>query len=125
MLFGVFTFAHAQGGGRQMGTPEERATKMTVALTQKLTLNADQQTKVKAILLDQNAQMTKARAEAGDDRKAARTKMVTLMQENNNKINAVLTEDQKQAYAAYQEERKANMKDRRGGRGQGGKSEEN
>ena len=117
MLFGVMTFAHAQGGGRMMGTPEERATKATTTLTDKLTLTADQQTKVKAILLDQNTQMDKARAEAGDDRKAMRTKMMGMMQDNNTKINALLTDDQKKAYASYLEERKAAMEKRMGGQG--------
>jgi len=115
MLFSVVTFANAQGG-RTMGTPEERATKMTTQLTEKLALTADQQAKVKTILLDQNAAMTKTREEAGEDRKAARTKMMANMQESNAKINAVLTEDQKKAFAAYQEERKAAMQKRMGGR---------
>jgi protein CpxP len=116
MLFSMVTFAHAQGG-RMMGTPEERATKTTAQLTEKLALTADQQTKVKAILLDQNAQMNKAREDAGEDRKAMRTKMMSMMQDNNAKINAVLTDDQKKAFAAYQEERKAAMEKRMGGRG--------
>jgi len=115
MLFSVVTFANAQGG-RTMGTPEERATKMTTQLTEKLALTVDQQAKVKSILLDQNAAMAKTREEAGEDRKAARTKMMANMQESNAKINAVLTEDQKKAFAAYQEERKAAMQKRMGGR---------
>jgi len=115
LLFGVMTFAHAQGGGRMMGTPEERATKTTATLTEKLTLTADQQPKVKAILLDQNTQMEKARADAGDDRKAMREKMMSMMQDSNGKINALLTDDQKKAFAAYQEERKAAMEKRQGG----------
>jgi len=115
MLFSVVTFANAQGG-RNMGTPEERATKMTTQLTEKLALTVDQQAKVKSILLDQNAAMAKTREEAGEDRKAARTKMMANMQESNAKINAVLTEDQKKAFAAYQEERKAAMQKRMGGR---------
>ena len=115
MLFSVVTFANAQGS-RNMGTPEERATKMTTQLTEKLALTVDQQAKVKSILLDQNAAMAKTREEAGEDRKAARTKMMANMQESNAKINAVLTEDQKKAFAAYQEERKAAMQKRMGGR---------
>lgn len=117
MLLGVMTFAHAQGGGRNMGTPEERATKATTALTEKLALTADQQTKVKTILLDQNTQMEKARTEAGDDRKAMRAKMATLMQDNSAKINALLTDDQKKVYADYLAERKAAMEKRMGGQG--------
>lgn len=119
MLFGVMTFAHAQGGNRQMGTPEERATKATAQLTEKLTLTADQQTKVHDILLDQNNQMAKIREEAGEDRKAMREKSMALMEGNNTKINAVLTDDQKKTYAAYLQERKDAMQNRRGGQGGG------
>jgi len=114
MLFGVITFAHAQGGNRGR-TPEERATKSTAQLTEKLTLTADQQTKIHDILLDQNTQMNKAREEAGDDRKGMRTKMMTLMQGNNEKIKAVLTDDQKKAYETFLEERRNAMKNRAGG----------
>lgn len=116
MLFGVITFAHAQGGNRN-GTPEERATKSTAQLTEKLTLNADQQTKVHDILLDQNTQMNKASEEAGDDRKAMRTKMMTLMQSNNEKIKAVLTDDQKKAYDAFLDQRRAAMRNTMDGHG--------
>lgn len=123
MLFGVMTFAHAQGGNRG-GTPEERATKSTAQLTEKLTLTADQQTKIHDILLDQNTQMNKAREEAGDDRKAMRTKMMTLMQGNNEKIKAVLTDDQKKAYETFLEDRRNAMKNRAGGQG-GNKPAEN
>ena len=117
LLFSVITFAQAQGGKRMMGTPEERAARMTTQLTEKLSLTADQQTRVKAIFLDQSTQMSKAREEAGDDRKAMRTKMMTMMQENNDKINTLLNDDQKKTFAAYQEERKAAMQKRMGGRG--------
>ena len=117
LLFSMVTFASAQGGGRQMGTPEERATKATTMLMEKLTLTADQQTKVKAILLDQNTQVAKAREEAGDDRQAARAKMMKIMEDNNTKINALLTDDQKKAYTTYLEERKAAMQNRGGGQG--------
>lgn len=115
MVFGVMTFAHAQGGNRNMGTPEERATQATAMLTQKLTLTPDQQTKVKTILLDQNVQMSKAREAAGDDRKAMREQMMTLMKDNDEKINALLNEDQKKAYAAFQQERAAARQNRGGG----------
>lgn len=117
LLFSMITFANAQGGGRPMGTPEERAAKTLTMLTEKLTLTADQQTKVKAILLDQNTQVAKAREEAGDDRQAARAKMMKIMEDNNVKITALLTDDQKKTYAAYLEERKAAMQNRGGGQG--------
>jgi protein CpxP len=117
LLFSMVTFASAQGGGRQMGTPEERAAKTLTMLTEKLTLTADQQTKVKAILLEQNTQLTKAREEAGEDRQASRAKMMKVMEDNNAKINGLLTDDQKKTYATYLEERKAAMQNRGGGQG--------
>jgi len=115
LLFSAVTFANAQGGNRNMGTPEERAAKMTAKLTEKLTLTADQQTKVKAIFVDQNTKMSKVREEAGEDRKAMREKMMASMKDSNDQINGLLTEDQKKAFTAYQEERKAAMQ-KRGGR---------
>ncbi|MBB6497972.1 hypothetical protein [Pedobacter cryoconitis] len=117
LLFSVITFAQAQGGNRMAGTPEERATKATATLTEKLSLTADQQTKVHDILLDQNTQMNKAREDAGDDRQAMRTKMMSLMQDNNKKINDLLNDDQKKTYAAYLEERRGAMKSRGAGQG--------
>ena len=119
LLFSVITFAHAQGGSRNMGTPEERATKMAARLTEKLSLTPDQQTKIKAIFLDQSTQMEKARTEAGDDRKAGREQMMAMMKDNDTKINAILTDDQKKAYTAYQEERKAAMQNRGDRQGNG------
>ncbi|WP_442588509.1 DUF5969 family protein [Pedobacter sp. AW31-3R] len=118
LLFSVITFANAQGGKRNMGTPEERAAKMTARLTEKLSLTADQQTKIKAVFLDQQAQMEKTRAEQTQDRSAMRGKMMEMMKESDSKINAVLTEEQKKSYEAYKEERKSEMKNRgdRGGR---------
>ena len=115
LLFSAVTFANAQGGNRNMGTPEERAAKMTATLTEKLTLTADQQTKVKAIFVNQNTKMSKVREEAGEDRKAMREKMMASMKDSNDQINGLLTEDQKKAFTAYQEERKAAMQ-KRGGR---------
>jgi len=117
LLFSMITFANAQGGNRPMGTPEERLAKSIAMLTEKLTLTADQQTKVKAILVDQNTQIAKAREEAGEDRQTARAKMTKLMEENNVKINALLNDDQKKTYASYLEERKAAMQNRGGGQG--------
>lgn len=117
LLFSVITFAQAQGGNRMAGTPEERATKATATLTEKLKLTADQQTKVHDILLDQNTQMNKAREDAGEDRQAMRTKMMSLMQDNNKKINDLLNDDQKKTYAAYLEERRGAMKTRGAGQG--------
>jgi len=115
MLFSMVTFAHAQGG-KMKRTPEERATQTTTQLTEKLALTAEQQSKVKAILLEQNTQQSKAWEEAKADRKEARTKMMEKSRENNSKINEVLNDEQKKTYAAYQQDRKEKMQNRTGRR---------
>jgi protein CpxP len=118
LLFSVMTFAQAQdGNGRQMPTPEERAQRGTEMLTKKLKLTDDQKTKVLAIMTDQSTQMMKLREDNRGDRDAMRAANQKLMAENDDKINALLTDDQKKDYVTYKEERKANMQNRRSGQG--------
>jgi protein CpxP len=116
MLFSVITFAHAQGGG-QTRTPEERAQRTMDQLTEKLKLTEDQKPKVMAVLVDQNVQMNKAREEANGDRDAMRTTFTKIQANSQVKVNALLTDEQKKAYASWQEERKAAMQNRGGGMG--------
>jgi hypothetical protein len=122
LLFSVVTFAQAQDGGRKMATPEERAQKNAEQLTKKLSLSEDQKAKVTAIFLDQAVAMKKAREEnKGGDREAMMAKMKALNDENDVKINALLNDDQKKAFAEWKKERAENMKKRMEGRGpQGG-----
>ncbi|MEJ7558777.1 MAG: hypothetical protein WKF66_10750 [Pedobacter sp.] len=120
LLFSVATFAQAQQGqgGRQMGTPEERAKRSVSMLTEKLTLTADQQTKVSAIYLEQSAKMKKLRDSVGDDREAMRAVMMKGNEATETKIEALLTADQKKLFTAWKEERKEMMKKRQEGGGQ-------
>lgn len=117
LLLSVMTFANAQDapkqGGRGMGTPEERAQRTTEQLTKHLNLNEDQKAKVKAIYLEQATYMMKARAESKGDRDAMMTKMRTAGEETDKKVEALLNDDQKKAYATWKEER---MKRRSQGR---------
>ncbi|WP_443943822.1 hypothetical protein ACJVDH_12925 [Pedobacter sp. AW1-32] len=116
LLFAVVTFANAQqGGGRMGGTPEERTKKMVETLTEKLKLTDDQKTKVSAIYTEQATAMTKIREEANGDRDAMREKSMKLRKDTDEKVNAVLTDDQKTAYKAWQEEQRAAMQNRQGG----------
>ncbi|ETZ23322.1 MULTISPECIES: periplasmic heavy metal sensor [Pedobacter] len=123
LLFSVITFAQAQQGqgqgGRRGGTPEERAKRNTEMLTKKLSLTADQQTKVSAIYLEQAEGMKKLREDAAGDRDAMRAAMVKSNEESDTKINALLNDDQKKAYTTWKEERKEAMKKRQDGNGGG------
>jgi Spy/CpxP family protein refolding chaperone len=121
LLFSVITFAQAQQGqgGRRGGTPEERAKRNTEMLTKKLSLTADQQTKVSAIYLEQAEAMKKLREDGAGDRDAMRAAMVKSNEESDTKINALLNDDQKKAYTTWKEERKEAMKKRQDGNGGG------
>ena len=126
LLFSVITFANAQEGqgqrqgGRGMGTPEERAKRQTEQLAEKLKLTDDQKAKVAVIYTEQAASMTKVREEAKGDRAAMMAAMAKANEATDAKVTALLNEDQKKAFATWQEERKEMMKKRMEGRGQGG-----
>jgi len=113
MLVATLTLAMAQpGGGRQQGTPEERAKTQVDRLTPVLTLTADQKTKIQAIEVDLNKQMDAKRQGVQGDREA----MMALMQEFNKlreeKYKPVLNADQ---FKKYQENAAAQAQQRGGG----------
>ncbi|TDG36873.1 hypothetical protein EZJ43_06220 [Pedobacter changchengzhani] len=108
LVFSVMTYANAQQ--KNWGTPEERAQKMTDRLVEKLKLNDDQKEKVSTIYMDQAKAMTKIREEAGDDKVAMREKVMKLRRDDNDKIDALLTNDQKATYKVMQDEQKERMK---------------
>ncbi|WP_035347859.1 Spy/CpxP family protein refolding chaperone [Edaphobacter aggregans] len=84
-------------------------------LTQKLNLTEDQQTQVKAIDEDTRKQMMALRNDnslSQDDRHA---KMMDIRKSSQDKIRAILTDDQKTKYDAMQAEMKERMKERQQG----------
>lgn len=99
--------AQGGGGGRQQMSPEDRAKQMQASLK----LTDDQTTKVVAIYKEQAAKRD-SMMKAGADRQAMRP----LMQASNEKIQAILTAEQKEAWKKQQEEMRARM----GGGGGGG-----
>ena len=128
-VLGAVTFASAQGGGqggggmRQQMAPEDRAKQ----LVEKLKLNDDQKAKAVAVYTDAAAAQKKMREEmqAGGDMAGMREKMTKMTADVDAKINAFLTDDQKTAYKAWQDEVKAArekaMKERQQGGGNNGK----
>ena len=133
LVFGVATFASAQGqggqGGQRMGgTPEERIKRSTDQLVEKLKLTDEQKTKATEVFTAQIAAQTKMREEmmaGGGDRAAMMEKQTKLTAETEAKISAFLTDDQKKAYKAMLDEQKAArekmMKERAAGGGGNGK----
>ena len=84
-----------QDGNGPKRTPEERASKMTERMTKELVLTADQQTKMKALLLKHE-----------QDREARMKEEKARMEKTDAEIKAILTPEQYQKY----EQKKADMK---------------
>lgn len=116
-----FTASYAQRpdrqNGREQATPEVRAEKAASAWEQKLNLTADQKSKIKQIELDRikkNDEWKKS------DQAAMKNKMEerkTFMKQNKDKVEAILTADQKKILATSRSEMRDKMKDRKGKRG--------
>jgi Spy/CpxP family protein refolding chaperone len=100
---------HHRGG---MMDPDARLAKMT----KRYKLTADQQSQIKPILQDEQQQMESMRSDTSTSREDKRSKMMSLHQTTNQKIEAVLTDEQKQKFEADQQK----MQERRSQRMQGG-----
>ena len=98
------------GGGRGGMNPERRLAMMK----DQLGLSDDQSKKIKAILDEGQGKMEGVRADTTLSQDDMRAKMMTLMQDQNSKIRAVLTADQQTKFDAMQQ------RGRRGGGGPGG-----
>lgn len=111
LLFSVFTTALAQE--RQMPSPEERAKRQSETLARRLTLTDDQKAKVHELFLDQAKATDSLRSAAQGDFQGMRGKLQPVQEATDKKIVALLNEDQKKKFQAYQDERKSRMQGRR------------
>jgi protein CpxP len=98
-LLGITAVSRAQGGGGRM-SPEDRV----AAMKTNLKLTDDQSTKILAIYKESAVKRDSIR-NAGGDREAMRP----LMQATNEKVMAVLTDEQKVAYKKMMDEMRARM----------------
>lgn len=89
------------------GNPQERMKATLEELKTRLSLTDDQYAKVDSILKDQLAEMTKLRENSGGDFQSIRPAMTELREKTDKKIEALLTEEQKQEYKKLLEERTA------------------
>lgn len=103
------------GGGRGMMNPQTQLD----AMTSQLSLTADQQPKVLAILQDSQKKMSDLRASGGDPADM-RPKMMTIRQDQQSKIKALLTDEQKTKYDAMIQAQQQRMGGGQGGPGAGG-----
>ncbi|WP_207426175.1 hypothetical protein [Pedobacter sp. SYSU D00535] len=120
LLLSVSFYSNAQGqGGFQRRTPEESAKMQMERLPQTLNLNDDQKTKISAIFLNQAKSRDSLFTATGQggDREAMRAKMMAITNANDEKVRALLNDEQKKIYNTYVEERATRM--RNGQRPQG------
>jgi Spy/CpxP family protein refolding chaperone len=95
-----------QPQGQRRGTPSvDDQVKM---LSDRLSLTADQQTKIKPILEDQRTQAQALRKDDSLSEDDRRNKMRTLRESTNSKIRDLLTDDQKKQFDDMQQQ----MRDR-------------
>jgi len=84
-------------------------------MTEKLNLTADQQTQIKAIQQNTGQQMMAVRNDSSLSQDQQRSKMMDIRKASQEKIRAVLTDDQKTKYDAMQAEMRERMKNRQQG----------
>lgn len=109
IVFSMVNFAQAQGG-RQMGTPAERADRQITQL-ESLKLSSDQKAQLKEIFIWSTGRMDSLRKVNPDtDFQEIRQKMMPMQAETSNKVNAILSDAQKKAYEAILEERLSRMR---------------
>jgi periplasmic protein CpxP/Spy len=102
-------------GGRQGGAGREEH--QIEQLTKKLNLTPDQVTQVKAIDDDSRQQMMALRSDSSVAQSDKHAKMMAIHQASQDKIRAVLNDDQKTKFDAMQAEMKARRESRGGGQG--------
>ena len=100
-----------QGGHRGMDPDQQLA-----HMTKRYNLSADQQTQLRPILADHQQQMMALHSDSSMSRQDKMAKMQSLQQDHMQKVEAVLTADQKTKFEADM----AKMKERRADRMHGG-----
>jgi hypothetical protein len=110
LILCMASFSNAQGV-LQMGTPEERADRQ-IAQLGTLNLSAEQKTKLREVFVwsAKHTDSVSTTLTDGGDFLALRSKMAPLQAETSTKINAILNDEQKKAYEAILEDRRARMR---------------
>ncbi|MGB4400478.1 MAG: hypothetical protein WBJ10_13990 [Daejeonella sp.] len=102
------SFAKAQGG-RQMGTPAERAERSITRL-EPLNLTPEQKTKLTEVFLSQGKSIDSLRAaNGGGGFEGMREKMAPIQAEITKRVMALLNDEQKKSYEALLAEQRARM----------------
>jgi protein CpxP len=108
LVTGVAAFANAQDTTKVKKTPEEKNEHTLKVMQKRLNLTADQSKQISAILAERADKVTKMKGVKGGG--LAKTEAST---DADKKINALLTDDQKKAYAQMKDQAKAKAVARR------------
>ncbi|TKC10252.1 multiple ligand-binding protein 1 [Pedobacter polaris] len=111
------TASYAQKPEREKLTPEQRAEKTATALEQKLSLNADQKTKVQQLELERIKKNDEWRKQDVGTMKDKMEERKAYMKASKEKMDAILTPEQKKTLDASRDKMRDKMKDRKGGKG--------
>ena len=112
---GGYGGGQGRGGRRGPMSPDDQLKRMT----KDFNLTADQQAKIKPILVDAQKKMEDLRNDSSVDRQAMREKMMQIRQDTNDQVRALLDDKQKEKFDKQEQERQDRMQNRRGG-GPGG-----
>ncbi len=113
LLIGTAAWAQPEGE-RRGGDPSQRAERLTASMTELLRLDENQQNQVGDLNLEYAMKMRESFQENQGDREAMRETMVALNQEKEEKLSAILSEEQMQLYNKKKEEFRKNSRERRG-----------
>jgi protein CpxP len=115
-------YGGGQGGGGRRGpmSPDDQLKRMT----KDFDLTADQQAKIKPILVDAQKKMDEVRNDSSGDRQTMRQKMMQIRQDTNDQVRALLDDKQKEKFDKQEQERQDRPQNRRGG-GPGGPGGDN
>src|ERR1700691_5610020 len=108
-------YGGGQGGGGRGGpmSPDDQLKRMT----KDFNLTADQQSKIKPILVDEQKKMEDLRNDSSGDRQAMRGKMMDIRKDTNDQVRALLDDKQKEKFDKQEQEREDRTPNRRGGPG--------
>jgi hypothetical protein len=95
--------------GRQLPSPEE----VVARLDEKLSLSDDQKARITPIIADRQQKLKALAADSSGRRYKKARKMKEIFSESDEKIKAVLNDEQKQKYAEMEQQMREEFKQRR------------
>jgi hypothetical protein len=116
-LFALFTLTFQALLHAQAFIPKDSATKRAVVqlknLEKQLHLNEDQVLQLQVILINRDVAMDSIQHNPSGDRRTDNHARRSIQQDADQKINALLTDDQKTLYQQWKEKQKERMQERR------------